>query len=465
METIQLNGKQKGKQKKLLTDALCDAFRDLWKFEELLKFKLSENENFTDINLSNPLSKVALDIVERADSRGAVEELMKGALESNPKNQKLKLAFAAIISYHKLKPLEQEYREQIKDSYLTCCSDNWRKHDNNGHQTDNIIEIIFDFDQFLKEQKSDSSLALERLMKFVAYFLIKSKNSNLDSLKKYFQDLDENFTSILDEIEKKYNNKLYYDALLDLNFSEQLVCFEKINKNSVVSCIIHGKQGSGQRWLLHRLIQEITNESTNKPILIPIGLNLSMFAPNINNIFRAINRYTGKTQLSENETIDAIYNYLKIQNVIIVFHVNEIPEEIIKDFIHKLWIELVNKVQVNKDKEFSVTSKKSKLFMFLIDETGCVEKWTIQLGDSCDNNWKPNFPIKLPLIEKLSWQDLNHWIKKYNNVLPNDLTKLEESDIQSLLKTWDSGLFMTVLTQICDQCDRSLWEYIEECLK
>jgi hypothetical protein len=454
-----------GKQNEVLLEALCDAFRYEFQLEELAKHEL--NINLQSITDSKNIRIIAYNLIDELERKERLVELMKGALKKNPENAKLKLAVAAIFLYEKFTfmPFKQEYSQQIKDSYIACYGSMHIKYDSNEDQTDNILEFIFNFQYIVevtKEKKSNPAIELESLMKFAAYFLIKSKTSttsHLNDLKNWCVTIDKNFLDILKEIENNYNK--YYEALLSLNFYKQVHFFQQIvNKNSIGACIIHGKQGSGQRWLLHRLIREIPNESKNKAKLI--WIDMGMFAPKVERIFAQISRYLNRVgQLSENEIISGICNCWKTQNVIINFKVNDISEQNIKEFINKFWSGLVKQAQ-----NFDAQSNKFKLFMFLIDEKDCVGQWTIlELRDSFDNNWKPDLLIKLPLIENLSWQELNDWINNYKHMLPENLTKLDKSDIQSLVNEWDSGLFMTVLPKICDICDSSLYsEYIEKCL-
>jgi hypothetical protein len=455
-----------GKQKQALEKALCDAFTDKPQFTRLVDYEF--NENLENIIIGNNKTDIAIKLINKADSEGWVDKLMKGALNQNSGNPKLKFAVAAIVLYQKFLLLNKDYNKQIEDSYLAWCDFNQSEFDSNEYQKNKIIESVFNFEFFIEvitKEKSNCDYELNKLINFVAIFLINSKSlekCDADYLNDWCKKIDKNFPKTLKEIEEKSSISLYYQAFLRLNFYKQVDLFQKIVKqNSIGACIIHGEQGSGQSWLLHRLIREIPNESKHEAKVIKI--NMKIYSPNINSVFAQINKHlTGKHQLSKNEItiIDGIYNCLKTQNVIIVFkEVDRISEQYIKELIHKLWLQLVNKAQHS-----SLQPKIFKLFMFLIDEVGCVEKWTIQLKDSYDNNWKPDFPVKLPLIDKLSCQDLNDWIKNHKNVLPNDLTKLEESDIKTLLKTWDNGLFMTVLPQICDKCDGSLWEHIEKCL-
>jgi hypothetical protein len=464
------------KKSELLHNALVNAFENLQAWEMLMSYELGKELNKIVTQPKN-LDDIALQVIAKAKSEGWVEALMDGALCRNRGNQKLQFAYAAITLTKILELLENNYTEQIKYSFAECCSDNsYRQNEKNPNQN-SIAEEIF---VFFKRKQNDS-LILWKVIDLAAHFLIKVQKSTCndsDIASKICEKLKDKFTFFLDKcfnekfsdylqkIEDKWRQSSYYKALLGLNFSKQLDSFQQIvGQNSVGACIIHGQQGSGQRWLLHRLIEEIPNQSDTPPKFAKIALQKKGFAPTKDNILAEISRHFIETKgpKEPKEIIDAIYNCWINQNVIIIFYeVDRIPEKQIQDSIYTLWIELVNKVQ-NSDIQ---THSCKKLFMFLIDENGCVEKWIIEFREPDDNNLWTDFAIKLLFIDKLSPHDLKYWIQEHKKVLPDSLTKLEEPSIKELLIQWDGGLAMKVIYEICRQCDNSLWEDIDKrCLQ
>lgn len=457
----------KGKQNQLFLKALICAFtvEDL---QRLVKHEL--DKNLDEIATGKNLTDLAFKLINYLERRRLIEKFMKGALEENPDNLRLQFAVAAIIFYHILKPLEKKYEKEIQASYSQYYPEHCTTHNDNESEEKSIVETIFNCGEFatIKESNFFDDTKLNNLFESTVNFYISNKSKNGDLISKALSDLNYWCTRINKKKFKIFleKNKIhqYYTALLILNFDKQISLFkELVGENSGGACIIHGKEGSGQSWLLHRLKGEIPNPSDIddiKPKIIKI--DIKKFSRDIESIFNCIKRYLPpKYRSSEKELINGIYNLLGSQNVVIEFDdVNSVSKECIEEFIDKLWLKLVKKIR-----NYPIQSNKFKLFMFLIDDTGCVEKWTIQLKDSCDDDWTPDFPIKLPSIEKLSYQDLNNWIKNCKRHFPNNLTILEESDIQNLLEKSDNGLFMKFLVQICDKCDEKLWDYIDKCLK
>ncbi|MCL2924830.1 MAG: serine protease [Trichodesmium sp. MAG_R04] len=77
-----------------LFEALLDAYRDYNKLQRMVRFKLGENlERFAG---KGDLETVVFNLIESADARGKLQDLIVGAYEQNPNNQKLKFFFQTI---------------------------------------------------------------------------------------------------------------------------------------------------------------------------------------------------------------------------------------------------------------------------------------------------------------------------------------------------------------------------------
>lgn len=76
-----------GRQHEQLSEALRDAFRNPQRFEEFVKFRF--NKNLYNITIAGDLKELAFDLINEADREGWVRNLILGARQSNPGNQKL----------------------------------------------------------------------------------------------------------------------------------------------------------------------------------------------------------------------------------------------------------------------------------------------------------------------------------------------------------------------------------------
>jgi len=75
-------------QLKKLRDALIDAFRDKSSLEQMLFFEL--NKSLDAIAGGSSLQEIVFKLIQTADSQGWVEDLIRSACKSNPRNSLLK---------------------------------------------------------------------------------------------------------------------------------------------------------------------------------------------------------------------------------------------------------------------------------------------------------------------------------------------------------------------------------------
>lgn len=479
---MQLNGKQKGKQIELLALALCDGFRTKSDFEELVIYELNDKlDNLTDS--TNTLPHIARNLIEVLDADDKIEQLIEGALKRRSRNPKLKFAAAAILHGQFIISLHKYYCQEIIKYYRTCDKSIQAESCSNDSDTDNITELFCDFEKLVDIVKKQQYLIdnkYDEIISFAAIFIYKLKNktgiiesekSRIDELDKLHKRIDENYLTK----SRDYCLSTHYEALLRLNFSTQVELFGKLKagETNVGACIIHGKKDSGQDWLLHKLLNELrktekihVNTEKINEYKIKIDLRNTRYpSKNYNYFLKELSKkFSRDDQLNEDQIIEKLFNVLERQPIIIILNVDTISEAIIQELMSKFWSNLLNK------RSFPPYKNKSyeKLFMFLIDEDNCVQRWTFpQLRDSWNQDGELNFLVRLPLIENLSCQDLIDWINGCKNLLPENLSQLNESDIKKFfLNESESDSFMKALPKICDKCDCNLWEHIDnKCLK
>ena len=275
------------------------------------------------------------------------------------------------------------------------------------------------------------------------------------------QDTDESQPSP-EEIEAKpQGTEQLYNALLRLDFREQVSIFRHfVESHKVVSCLIHGKPEYGQRWLLNRLVQLVPNGRSAK--IIQLGLNRRSRASYIESLWRELGGRVGLPGLQPPHKIaEAVCKWWQTQTVILVFHdVDRMPQEFMSQFLCEFWLPLVE-ISCNCSSHLS----NYRLLMFLVDYSGCVERWKIDCVETVESTWKPQILVKLPKLNRLSDRDLMIWIETGINDLPMKLTIQLDRTVQSILENTDNGLPELVLQHICSLCEHNWYEWEQVWLK
>lgn len=87
-----------GQQRKRLQDALIDAFPNTASLEQMLAFEL--NKNLRAIAGEGSLQEIVFRLIQVAESQGWIEDLVRGAYNSNPGNQRLRIIAGELLSNH-----------------------------------------------------------------------------------------------------------------------------------------------------------------------------------------------------------------------------------------------------------------------------------------------------------------------------------------------------------------------------
>ncbi|MBO3459358.1 hypothetical protein G7B40_002995 [Aetokthonos hydrillicola Thurmond2011] len=459
-----------GTEKKLLVEGLCKALGNEYKFEEFVTYELDKNIN--EIKRPNTtLNMIALDLVNDANNKEYVQDLMSKAHEYVPGNQTLKFAYTAITLKHILKSYEPQYLSQMQQSYsLICCSKKNSKTSDNEHSKHSFPETLEKiFDELFKLEQ------LDRLSEFFSDFYQKLKNTNFTEIKE-LEKIIQIFPDLLIQRENNHNkSKLDADArevykhLLNLDFWEQVKSFRKfVDEYSVGVCIIHGEQGYGQEWLLNRLVLLITQyQQVNK---IPIDINIKTYSYNTSNIIERVWHKLGekygikdkdmiKGEQKAEKIIEAMCNNLKYESVIIIIkEVNKHLQDEIKKLIEQIWKPLTKKVCNSYS-----CSHQHKLLLFVVDLEGSVEQWNIPHDNFYENNYEPHLILKLPKIQKISCNILKEWVNHKIDDLPKKLRDRIDNDKnvdEILAKECHGGVPLSVLQYICKEWGYD-WYHLE----
>ena len=252
-----------------------------------------------------------------------------------------------------------------------------------------------------------------------------------------------------------------YKTLLRLNFTNQVSLFRHfVETHRVGSCLIHGEPEYGQRWLLNRLVKLIPNGQSAK--VIQLGLSRKSRGSYIDSLWRELGGRVGLPGVQPPQKIaEAVCKWWQTQTVILVFqNVDQMPQEYMNQFLCEFWLPLVH-ISGN----CSPRSGSYRLLMFLVDYSGCVERWKIDCVEAIDSTWKPQMLVKLPKLNRLSERDLVIWMETGINDLPVKLTSQFEPTVQSILENSDNGQPELALEYICSLCECNWYDWEQVWLK
>ncbi|NJL63336.1 MAG: hypothetical protein HC903_17755 [Methylacidiphilales bacterium] len=252
-----------------------------------------------------------------------------------------------------------------------------------------------------------------------------------------------------------------YNALLNLDYQKQSISFRQfIQQRQTAAFLIQGSRHYGQRWLLNRLAQKACNLITDKIVLFP--LKRVARSNDISSLWRELAERVGLERkdlsLSGIDVADYVHNWLRTQNVILIFHdVEHMPSEYLPKLIEQFWQPLVQAA--------TNSPNHSQLLMFLVDYTGRMCNQNIDVTETYNVSWNPQNPIKLPMLNKFTDTVLNGWLVNAVDALPLELINETDNTVQSILKNSEDGTPEYVFDEICSLCDRDWEEETKKWLK
>lgn len=273
--------------------------------------------------------------------------------------------------------------------------------------------------------------------------------------------------SILSEPKLQGEQDLIYEALLRLNYFEQVKLFQKFlySPSLVGAFLIQGiDRECGQRWLLNRLVRLVP--SLNVAKVVPFNLSRRTRANSTNGLWRKLGGLVGLHGGHPSEIAEALCQYCHSRPVILIFRsFEEIPKESLSELIEEFWVPVAKIASNRLEAQFSVGDAISfgkvqetrepvhPLLMFLVDESGNLRDSGINCVESLEAGWQPQIPIKLPKIDRLDYRELANWIKNAINELPFHLTDEIDRTVRSILEQSENGLPQLAMEEICYLCD------------
>lgn len=243
------------------------------------------------------------------------------------------------------------------------------------------------------------------------------------------------------------------EALYDLNYVHEVQEFELQRRSltprpQVGSFLLHGQEGAGQRWLLHRLVECIPKRDNPPQPHLFISFDFKM--PGLRNsdklweelahqVYKDPNRcpkINGKP--NQTEISRQLHQWLKKQSVILVAdNAQKLQENQFNDILNHFWLPLAENTK--HDLKFM---NKSWLLLFLLDHKGQPES--------------EQFPhlFKLTIAHEFCDHDLIEWFDYYRESLTiSQTTRLDE--LVSEILEYSGGIPEYAFERICYHCN---WE-------
>ncbi|MUG91154.1 hypothetical protein F7734_01020 [Scytonema sp. UIC 10036] len=247
------------------------------------------------------------------------------------------------------------------------------------------------------------------------------------------------------------DNNLLYEALLSLNYQDQVDKFQKFwnyHNNCLPRCfLVRGEPKSCQRWLLNRLLQtSLRCSTTAKKVRISLAERGESY---IEDIWAKLSLEL-KTSASPQKLVTQTYEDWQKETVIIVFpNFDRLCPTEAKQLIEKFWNPLVEKVQNCSQ------GCNSYLVMFLVDNRGYASEWKIDWAKDLEK-YSPLYPMDLEPISDFSEKLLISWVMGNHQLLGstgNDeqLQKLA----QDFWRNSRQGIPELAMEEICKHCGSS----------
>ncbi|WP_029633783.1 MULTISPECIES: hypothetical protein [Nostocales] len=325
------------------------------------------------------------------------------------------------------------------------CSAHTPKHDALQDQYELLCEK-------LTKLRRDCAIAADTLIRFQLDKQIEQTEAEIDHL-----------ANQLDNLERASCSERLYKALLQLGYRKQAQNFRKFAEaESVAAFLIHGcTPDYGQRWLLNRLvIKHVPKSISGKTVRI--DLNRIARRSDVAALWRELSNRVGLgRQGTPAEIAERVYQWWQTQSVLLIFYdVDFLPEPYLQELIRDFWLPLATKARGNL-----ANASQFQLLMFMVDYAGCADGWNMPFAERFEATWKPDNPVKLPVIAEFSEHELTNWLEHEADELPSKLTDEVGETVEKILENSDNGIPEPVMAEICRLSDCDWYEHEEKWLK
>ena len=253
-------------------------------------------------------------------------------------------------------------------------------------------------------------------------------------------------------------NKLY-QALLHLNYVNQISLFENFLRNStdmVAAFLLYGKHQSAPRWLLNCLLQNVLNVKNREHKIINVPLFFITQSINLSTISAIVGRKLGINKYSVQDIAEETCRIWITQTVIFTMQLipteisdldtnnNQITKEYIDEIIYEFWKPIAELAHQRKRRNHNY-----RLLLFIIDQDGYMKDWEI----GCSKDSSSPF-IKFPEIEPIPRIQVLNWANDY--IFNENILEFRESFIDEVFEVTSNKEQIeqdSACQRICEICD------------
>lgn len=293
-------------------------------------------------------------------------------------------------------------------------------------------------------------------------YIKKNSASEKFELKKDKEAVEDEYDEIsfrLENVERQINKShihKIFERLLDLDCNRHVERFtDFITSQKSGAFFIHGSAKYSLRFLLKRLLQEISYSVTEKPIIINLP---SIFA-----------RHGGMALLNDFDIADLLWYELgremrlrgrpepeqiaqrlsekrRTQNVILVLEDLDSRYDL-NDIIEKFWFDLADNTEQSSGYYF--------LMILLVHDHNCFDAYCMDFFETYDVKWHYQIPVRLPMLDKFEADDLLDWMRRARGIFDIGFKKHANEIVEQIMENcsgYPDEVIEYICTEVC-QCE------------
>ncbi len=256
-----------------------------------------------------------------------------------------------------------------------------------------------------------------------------------------------------------------YNALVRLDCREHVRRFNKfIIRHHIGAFLIHGNAKYGMRFFVARVLRHILRKVGSSQVAQVVKLKLASSHKvddvaammileeadsGVDSFWDTLGRAFGLRYAIVDDIAQRIVQKRQTGHVVVILEMDNWYE--FEQIIQEYWGTLAKTVQ-----QLSPQTKNVFLLMCVINENDDWDESAITWAETYQESWTPEFPVKLPIIQKYCAKDLETWIEDQTDILPPEIWDNIAETVESILRHSENGLSDRVIRYICNhlcQCE------------
>ncbi|MCP4353834.1 MAG: hypothetical protein GY795_50955 [Desulfobacterales bacterium] len=268
-----------------------------------------------------------------------------------------------------------------------------------------------------------------------------------DATEDRYDEIDRRLNNIEQKI-KKLNICKVFDYLLNLDCNEHVERFiEFITAPPQAGAFfLHGAGKYSLRFLLKRLLQEISYCSTDQPIVINLPSIFRRYGWDNDFAFADLlwhelgSRIGLRREPSRKQITERLSQKRKTQNIILVL--DQLDSRYDLDIIiENFWFDLAD----NTEEALNYF-----LMAVLVDDFDYLNGCERDFFETHNNEWTHRIPVKLPVISNFASEDLEIWIKqRARGIFDPGIKCRADQIVEEIIENCNDGCPDSVIEYIC----------------